>query len=318
MDKSSRIRLIREIRAHLVTLNGEDQDLLLLEFGLGVRREGWNGEPMSLSQILQAGDDDDIVAMASHVQAETSSTSDLATAPPLAAGPLLVFASHLAAYKRLVGEVETELTPYGVSLFVAHTSIEPDKQWHDEIIKTLDTSHAGVAFLHKRFKDSAWCDQEVGWLLGRRVPVFSLMFDQDPYGPLGERQAVNANGLDAKTIASKILDVMFGRTQLHGHLASSLVEAMKKSGGFNTTDAIWGRLRDMRNLTTEQCETLLDALENNAQVAQIKHPWPNSPWDGGRPYVSVIPEFIEKQPGAQAEPVKQRLAVWAARLEHEG
>jgi len=216
--------------------------------------------------------------------------------------PLLIFASHQSHHRALVGQVADELKWFGVTLFVAHVSIEPDRLWREEILRTLDRADAGVSFLHKEFKASDWCDQETGWLLGRRVPVISLKFDLTPYGPLGERQAINAVGLPPKAIATSVLDVLEARTELHPTLASSLVEAMNASRSFNTTDHVWERLRKLRNLDTAQCGHLLDAVENNSQVL-----WAGSPHDGGNPYTEVVHAFVAEQPGA-VDNVLERLA----------
>lgn len=90
------------------------------------------------------------------------------------AEPLFVFASHISAHKALVGEVAVALAVYGVYLFVANESIAVDAAWHEEIEKRLDRADAGVAFIHDGFQRSAWCDQEIGWLLGRHVPVIAF------------------------------------------------------------------------------------------------------------------------------------------------
>ena len=89
---------------------------------------------------------------------------------------------------------------------------------------------------------------------------------------------------------------------------------MVKSRGFHSTDLIWERLRELRNLDADQCASLMDAVVGNDQVASKKGSHPNSPWDGGQPYSTVIPAFIEKQPGA--EPVRLRLDTWAVALQN--
>lgn len=79
-----------------------------------------------------------------------------------------MFGSHLSEHTVLVGAVRDQLLRYGIELFVAHDTIEHDKLWQDEIEKALDRAHAGLVFVHQGLRESAWCDQEIGWLQGLR------------------------------------------------------------------------------------------------------------------------------------------------------
>lgn len=106
--------------------------------------------------------------------------------------------------------------------------------------------------------------------------------------------------------------MVVGRQELQEHLATSLVMAMQQSRNFQTTDRVWARLRNLRNLNETQCELLMSAVEDNPQVAHPSAPWPASALDHDV-YAVVIPRFIEQQPGASA--VRERLGVWSAKLE---
>lgn len=303
MDKGERVRLIREIRRSLeADYDWQDRELTLTEFGFDSMQGDNFGNGPSLTEILQNGANEDLIALASHLSLDLNESGQrVAQATTSPVRPLLLFASHASAHRRLVGGVARQLLAYGVTLFVAHVSIQPDKEWRDEIAKTLDEADAGVAFLHREFSSSEWCDQETGWLLGRRVPVVSLKFDIPPYGPLGERQALDASTLTAREIADALLDILETRPELHRGLAASWVKGMRQSASFQMTDRIWKRLRNLRNLAPEQCEVLIDALDRNNQVY-----WADSPLDGGRPYAKVIPAFIRLQPGAAAVDVRLR------------
>ncbi len=60
--------------------------------------------------------------------------------------------------------------------------------------------------MHDGFKESNWTDQEVGFAMGRGLPVFSIRFDQDPYGFIGRFQAFNGNGKTVENLAREIFD----------------------------------------------------------------------------------------------------------------
>ena len=182
--------------------------------------------------------------------------------------PLFLFASHLVAQKALVGEVGDHLAQWGIRMFVAHDSIEPDQEWHTEIERALRGCDAGVIFLFPGFRDSRWCDQEVGWLLGREVPCYPLKFQgEDPYGPLGKKQALTVRDeMTAGQIAEKILDWAESKPALTSSFNASMVEALKASRSFNRTDRVWARLHRASSLGTNEVAGILTAIRDNDQV----------------------------------------------------
>jgi nucleoside 2-deoxyribosyltransferase len=58
------------------------------------------------------------------------------------------------------------------------TNIEPTKEWQNEIEAALSTCDALVALLHPGFHVSMWTDQEIGYAMGRGIPVYSVGFGQ--------------------------------------------------------------------------------------------------------------------------------------------
>lgn len=213
------------------------------------------------------------------------------------AKPLFLFASHLASQKALVGEVANHLGEWGITLFVAHDSIEPDQEWQAAIEGALRTCDAGVVFLFPKFKDSNWCDQEVGWLLGREVPCFALKFQgEDPYGPFGKKQAFTVrDGMTAVRIADAIVDWVGTKPALSSRLNASLVEAFKSSWSFNRTDRVWERLRLATSLGTNEVAGLLTAIRDNDQVYNAARG--NVHGDETGPYAELAFKLAKDQPG---------------------
>ena len=101
-----------------------------------------------------------------------------------------VFLSHKAEVKAEAAWLKKELTTFGVSAFVAHRDIRPTKVWQDEIENALVSMDAFVALLTKEFHESYWTDQEVGYALGRGVPLIAVKLGRDPYGFIGRFQAL--------------------------------------------------------------------------------------------------------------------------------
>lgn len=297
---SSRINLIQEIRSKLTPLLFADLELVLTEFGLGeIDYSTWidDTENVAITRLLGKCDDSKLLSVTSWLKADLPSARGEVESEDPAVPATRIFISHSSTVSRGASEIADALRSFGFNAFVAHMSIQPDALWRKEIVSELDRADAGVAILTPEFRSSDWCSQEVGWLQGRHVPIITLNCGLAPYGPLGERQGVAAQNLDAIAIAETVTDILHRRPDLRPKLATSYVIGMSKSRNFASTDRIWQRLRQLRNLTTDQCTQLKGAVNSNKQV-YLAH----SPHDEGRRYKEVIPEFLDSQPRFNPRP----------------
>lgn len=295
LDKKTRVRLSLAIVDELnePELSFDARNLILRTYGLDAV-DGFDGP--NVHDIVSLATDEQIVELAEYFDFEVP--DDSAPKPQVAAvataRPLFVFGSHLTDHKVLVGQVREHLLRYAIELFVAHETINHDTLWQDEIERALDRADAGVVFVHKGLRDSNWCDQEIGWLQGRHVPVMALRFDETPYGFFAKHQAQPVNrGTSAVQIAEMLVDRIAGRPELSSGFAASLVAAMAVSPSFARTDAIWKRLRELSSLDAGLCAQLLEATKTNNQIF-----WAASALDDGELYDRVIVEFLRRQPGA--------------------
>lgn len=159
-----------------------------------------------------------------------------------------LFASHLTNDKTIVSDVKLELKQrWGISMFVAHEDIKPNADWAQTIMHCLSNCDAGVAVITDAaaFRQSTWCDQEVGWMLGRFVDrVLPLRFfkdnkPQDPYGPLGTRQALTVKtGESATDIADGIAKWCSTRPGLNLRFLNSLASAYAKTRDFEMRNVV--------------------------------------------------------------------------------
>lgn len=271
----------------------DDTNMILEVYGFGAMPEGPDG--FTLVQWLQNGSDAELHALGNHL--DVPAAAEVAEEAPGLLPPqaLVIFGSHLSAHRAFVGDVETAMDAYGVRLFVAHDSIPIDAEWEPEIASALQTCHAGAAFLHQGIHDSYYCMQEVGWLLGRAVPIARLIFTEAPRGLLGSRQGINAQSMDAEAVAEAIVDHALTKPELLPMLGTSLVRAMGSSTFFKQTDRVWMRLRTISDLTEAQCAVLSEAAERNSQVYDAHV----GGWSG-KPYRRAIADFLDKQPQAAA------------------
>ena len=214
------------------------------------------------------------------------------------AQPLYLFASHLNSQKTLVGQVSDYLDGWGIELFAAHKAIEPDREWRNGIEDALHKCHAGVVFLSPGFNESKWCDQEVGWLLGREIPCYPLKFeDEDPYGLFGEKQAFAVRaGMTAGKIGDEIIRWLSTKQEIKKGFFASMVKALKNSRSFRRTDRIWSRLQKATDLDAAEVASILVAIKDNDQVYKAK----NGIREENGEYKELAFKLALEQPGFEA------------------
>lgn len=105
-------------------------------------------------------------------------------------GYFRLFISHLSGNSSSARNLKKCLLNFGIDGFVAHEDISPMQEWEKEIESALFTLDALCAMVVPKFKQSEWCDQEIGIALGRRKTVLSIKKGEIPYGFLHKYQAL--------------------------------------------------------------------------------------------------------------------------------
>lgn len=90
----------------------DDAELLLTIFGAGELNDGWGDR--SFQQLLLACEDEMLIELSSHITGGILDPEN--SIAPAADRPLLVFGSHLVAYKGILAAVEAALKTFGVDL----------------------------------------------------------------------------------------------------------------------------------------------------------------------------------------------------------
>lgn len=278
-------------------LSWADVNLILETYGVDTYRPDDPWESGDFLDVVKSATDEQLVEIADFLELDSVEIpvpmpkSHVPTVNK--ARPLFIFASHLTAHRLVVGAVKDHLGNFGMELFVAHDSIDEGQLWQQQIEEGLDRADAGLVFVHQGLGDSAWCDQEIGWLQGRKVPVISLGFDHMPYGFLAKQQALSVfSGATPAQVGEMVVDRIATRPELALGFAASLVSAMAKSNTFATTNDIWLRLKNLTLLDADLCAQLLEATKTNNQIH-----WAYSKSDGRRPFNRLIVDFLRLQPG---------------------
>jgi len=171
-----------------------------------------------------------------------------------------VFLSHKAEVKKKAAQLKDQLQPFGVSCFVAHKDIHPTKVWQDEIESALSTMDAFVALLTEDFHDSKWTDHEVGFALGRRVPIVAVKLGLDPYGFIGRFQALSCTWEDAAVELAKLMIKQ-------ARMMEAYVAALPMCKSFDQGNVLAQVLPEIETLTKAQEDKMIAAYNENAQVS---------------------------------------------------
>lgn len=188
------------------------------------------------------------------------------TLPFWTPGELRLFISHRDTHKAEARDLADELKAYGISAFVAHDTIEPMTTWQREIEKGLETMEVMLALITDDFHDSVWTNQEVGYALGKGVPVIPLKLERtDPAGFVGPKQAVKGYHLRRiEAAAPAIYRLLVEKLGQKTRLQQALVAAFAKSRDWDSTRKRFDRLDGaVSTLGDEEVEEIQAAYSSN-------------------------------------------------------
>lgn len=243
--------------------------MLLGEFGLAFDDDRFGNGP-AFEDVIANVPDADLVEMYSIVsgipQEEILDSVEAEDAENWKQGYVRLFISHSAQYKAFVADVSAELAIVGIDGFVAHDSMTISKPWQTQIELALRSMQAFVAIVHPEFVESAWCNQEVGWALGRRVPKYVVRMGKDPYGFIGSDQWPSGHNQSAKAVAATIIDWAAKIPELNETMIDGLFSALGAANNYFTAEAAAKRIAKLGNLTGAQWDQLRDVYWSTDQV----------------------------------------------------
>ncbi|MBJ3783857.1 toll/interleukin-1 receptor domain-containing protein [Devosia sediminis] len=214
MRISEKLELVSSIGRELQSRYTFDEiDSFLVEFGITPPSDGnWGSKWVYSKEALRGCPEDTILRIASELGMPVGGAPASASlAPPKnwsGTKAFRLFISHLAVEKAKAKRLKDCLAPYGVAGFVAHEDIHPTLEWQSEIERALWAMDAFVAIHTPDFSKSIWCQQEVGFALGRGVKIISLRMGEDPTGFIGKHQAIARRNRPAEDIAKEISDIL--------------------------------------------------------------------------------------------------------------
>lgn len=285
----------------------ERTNLMLREFDLEPVRDGqWDGP--GFADIIANISDADLIEMYSVVtginQDEVHDAVESADSGNWKPGYVRLFISHSTMHRAFIGEVADELAVVGIHGFVAHDAMEYSKPWQAQIEQGLRSMQAFVAIVHPEFVDSKWCNQEVGWALGRRTPKFVIRMGVDPAGFIGHDQWPSGYNLSAKEVASLISKWASSIPELSETMTDGLFSALEDAGNYIDAGATARRIANLSSLTDLQWDRLDNIYLKNDQVH-----------GGGLPTKALRPFYQEQGrvwPPTESTPTTGAVDPWAA------
>lgn len=268
LTPSQRITLMKEVSRRLTAEEYPLIDITLQQFSLPWSNE-WDGTKEGyVLQMIGDASDQALMDLALHVGFQFEQASQPRMEPPFwRKGMLKVFISHLATHKAFAAELQEEFLRYGISAFIAHNDIEPTQEWQTQIETALATCDALIALLHPEFHQSNWTDQEIGFAMGRGLPVFSVRFGQDPYGFIGKFQAFDGKKKNASGLVLELFGTYRKNKQTQRRMGVVLVGLFEESGSFAEAKSLIGYLEEIEVWEPSFSTRLRAAAEGNSQVA---------------------------------------------------
>lgn len=268
LSASARIKLLKAIANHLAEEEWSIIDLTLSQFGLPTSETWSQTKHAYVVQMAKDADDGTVGGLAEHcgIPVEGGVVQPNVQAAFWKPGYFKLFLSHLAAHKKFTSELQSALEHFGISAFVAHKDINPTVEWQNEIELALSTCDALVALLHPEFHKSNWTDQEIGFVMGRAMPVYSVTLGETPYGFIAKTQAFNGSGKTPAVLAREIFDALRKSKQTQDKMAEVIVALFEGSASFDAAKARMGYLEDLTVWKSGFGKRVKEAAESNGQI----------------------------------------------------
>jgi hypothetical protein len=210
---------------------------------------------------------------------------------PWRTGGFRLFMSHVSAQKKNAKSLAKALEQFSIEVFVAHESIDVTDDWQTVIEAGLSTCDGLVAFLSPGFRESDWCDQEVGFAVERGVVIVPLGLGMNPYGFIGKIQCLKLyDGQKMSEVAREIYEAVLKHPQSRTLMAQALLSRFEESESF---DAVRTNIGYLRRIPAEAWN---DDLKQRALNPRDSHGQISQTYVGARMAPEVVAEIIDGLP----------------------
>lgn len=218
--------------------------------------DGNSGE--YISQVRLIADLDRIGDWRSGENPLQASTSDVSRI--WKEGHFRLFLSHSSTDKEFGANLKENLERVRIDAFIAHETIEPDLPWQQEIKLGLASCHALMFIATDASNQSWWCQQEIGWALGRGILVTSYMLEKEPVGFANGLQGWKVPKHDLLKIREKLLTKFAKEDRTEPAMREPLVQLIQASNTAKQIDYTLNYVDLLKSLSQEQLERVNNVL----------------------------------------------------------
>ncbi|WP_103061831.1 toll/interleukin-1 receptor domain-containing protein [Actinomyces qiguomingii] len=184
-----------------------------------------------------------------------------------------------AAGGKAAQELHDKLSELHVDAVMARHAILPGTDWEQAIRTELESSAALVSVGTKGYSARPWCQQEIGWALGRHVPILWIQYadGESPAGFLARTQALIADNPDQpEVIARDVVQWLASQEATRDALVDGLLEVLETSSSYSQTRGCADLLALAGRLSEEEWSRVVRAASENRQVRDAVK------WSGGK------------------------------------
>ena len=175
-----------------------------------------------------------------------------------------IFLSHSHMDKKIASELKSNLSRYGLSVFLAHEDIEVGAHWPSKLYEEIQNSKIFIMLLTKNFHSSKYTDQETGIAIGCKKKILPICIDGTiPYGfaytihaitcsyPFEESKIENvAKICKIKPVSNSFSDL------------DKLLSELANSDSYAKSIRISSKLKQYGNFSESQIFQLISTLDN--------------------------------------------------------
>lgn len=120
-----------------------------------------------------------------------------------------------------------------------------------------------VAVLMDGFRDSNWCDQEVGFAVGRDVLIIPIRKGLDPYGFIGRYQGIQGMNKTVGNVADSIFNTIVKSIKTRSKMLLALCNAIGQSTGIDEALEKLDILNSVDSVPEYNLENLRNQIRDN-------------------------------------------------------
>jgi TIR domain len=266
LDRWQRAALAKAVTAALIRRDWNEIEAMLGGLKLPVPERDYRlGRESAATGALSRANDDQLDIVAGLVL-PTTFNLDWEQFNPWEPGRFRLFLSHAHQDREFVSAVAQGLNTKGIHGFVAHQDIDVQAEWAYVIEYALDTADALVAFTSEHSLTSPWCNQEIGWALGRDLLVVSVALGRAPTGFTSRFQAQKTTD-DPQQLAGNLWNFLLGRKETGVTLSKAVINYLEASDNWEDATPRSAMLSSLQ-WTADTVSQLAEAVRSSRKLTE--------------------------------------------------